>query len=128
MVTLYRAAQDDYLSQGMSFAESRETAALYADNPGFGGAHIYTCDVDVVDDAVLDLTGLSTAEAAALLGLTDPGAIGVDEWIPRITHRLDERVANGLQWVRVDESYPRGTVTWIWVGESSDEPSLELAE
>jgi hypothetical protein len=128
MTTLYRAAKDDYVSQGISFAESRETAELYLDNPGFGGATVYTCDIDPADDAVLDLSGLSTSEAAELIGLSDPGAIGVDEWIPRIVHRLEERVSAGLQWVRVAESYPRGTVTWIWVGESCDEPELESAE
>lgn len=127
MTTLYRAAKDDYVSQGISFAELRETAELYCANPGFGGANIYTCDIDPADGSVLDLSELSTSEAAELLGLSDPGAIGVDEWIPRIVHHLEERVAAGLQWVRVAESYPRGTVTWIWVGESCDEPELETA-
>ena len=53
-------------------------------------------------------------------GLSHPGAIGADEWVPRISYDLREA---GIEWVRVRESYPAETVTWIFVG--SDDPDME---
>lgn len=124
MTTLYRAAKDDYLDQGYSFTESRETAELYMNNPGFGGGKIYTCEAT---GRVLDLTGVSMANAAAMLGCKDPCAIGVDEWLPRTVAALDAAREQGYSWVTVSESYPAGTTTWIWVGDSSDEPEITEA-
>lgn len=122
---LYRAAQDDYIAQGYSFAETRGAAKAYLDNPGFGGAHLYQAEVELEDGDVYDATELSTSELAEALGVTDPGAIGVDEWIPRSPKVMDLLAESGAKWVRVRESYPADTVTWIWIGDSSDEPELE---
>lgn len=121
MTTLYRAAEDDYIDTGYSFAETEETARLYLDNPGFGGRNIYSCKAT---GKRLDLTGMSVAEAAAELDMDDPGAIGVDEWIPRTVTALETAQERGYSWILVDESYPRGTVTWIWCGSVDDEPEL----
>jgi hypothetical protein len=125
MVRLYRAAGDDYVSQGFSFAECAKAAEAYLDNPGFGGRGLYTCEIDVSPESVFDATGMDVGELAAELGLGHPGAIGVDEWVPRTQRALDALEARGVRWVVVTESYPVGTRTWIYV--SGDEPVLEAA-
>ena len=119
---LWRAANDDYISDSASFATDRETAEAYLDNPGYGGDTLYYADVE--PSAVLDLTG-PDAMARLLDALDsdhDYGAIGVDELAPRLADRLCQA---GYQWVLVRESYPADTTTWIYVGGSSgDEPEL----
>jgi hypothetical protein len=123
---LWRAANDDMIVGCASFAETRDAAELYLDNPGYGGHTLYTADVEPTD--VLDLTG-DDAMADLLAAIDsdhDFGAIGIDELVPRISQRLAER---GVQWVRVCESYPEDTITWIYVGGScGDEPELIEAE
>lgn len=123
---LWRAANDDHISDSASFAETRETAEAYLDNPGFGGDTLYYADVDV--DEYLDLTGDDAIERLleALGSDHDYGAIGVDELVPRVAGRLADA---GVQWVRVRESYPADTVTWVYTGGvMGDEPELIEAE
>jgi hypothetical protein len=116
--TLYRAAADDSIGTGTSFAESRATAGGYRSNPGFGGTRIYSAEIEACD--VLDLRGMTVADAAEMLGQGDPGAIGIDEWLPRDVDALATARATGALWALVDESYPRDTTTWIWLGTSDD--------
>lgn len=121
---LYRAADDDHISDSASFAETREVAECYLDNPGFGGANLYCAEVEI--DDYLDLTGDDASEllADAIGDDHDFGAIGIDELVPRIASRLCDA---GVQWVRVNESFPEDTTTWIYVGGvMGDEPTLEL--
>lgn len=122
---LWRAANDDHISDSASFAEDRETAEAYIDNGGFGGSTLYYADVEPTD--MLDLTG-DDAMADLLAAIDsdhDYGAIGVDELVPRLAGKLCDA---GYQWVRVNESYPAKTVTWIYVGGvCGDEPELEVA-
>jgi hypothetical protein len=121
-ITLWRAADDDYIGDSASFAESREVAELYLDNPSFGGARLYRAEVEAHD--VLDLTSDGAERLRDALG-SEPrfgGAVGLDEIVPRIAEDLRDA---GYQWVRVPESYPAGTVTWVYVGGSSgEEPEL----
>lgn len=123
---LWRAASDDHISDSASFAETREAAEHYLNNPGFGGDTLYTADVDPCD--VLDLTG-DDAMADLLAAIDsdhDYGAIGVDELVPRIADKLCDA---GIQWCKVRESYPEDTITWIYVGGAcGDEPELVEAE
>ena len=123
---LWRAANDDYVSDSCSFAETREAAELYLDNPGFGGSVLYTAEVEIAE--YLDLTDADGMERLqAVLGSDhDFGAIGIDELVPRVAARL---CAAGVQWVKVCESYPADTMTWIYVGGGlGDEPTLIEAE
>jgi hypothetical protein len=123
---LWRAANDDHIGDSCSFAETREAAEAYLDNPGFGGDTLFTADVEVGD--YLDLTGDDAVEQlqAALGSDHDFGAIGIDELVPRIADRLCEA---GVQWVRVCESFPAETTTWIYVGGvAGEEPELVEAE
>ena len=123
---LWRAANDDYISDSASFAECRESAEMYLNNPGFGGSTLYYAEVEISE--YLDLTGSDAMELLqATLGSDhDFGAIGIDELVPRIAHRLCEA---GVQWVKVCESYPEDSTTWIYVGGGlGDEPTLIEAE
>lgn len=125
--TLWRAAQDDYVDTGYSFAESRQTAEAYLDNPGFGGARIYIATIETEDDQVIDLTDKDTGDVADMLDVQHPGAIGLDEWLPRSPRVLDSLRERGYLWARVAESYPAESTTWIWLGTGADDEP-ELAE
>jgi hypothetical protein len=116
---LWRAASDDLIVGSASFAETREAAELYLNNPGFGGDTLYFAEVEI--DDYLDLTGDDALERLqeSLDDDHDYGAIGIDELVPRVSRRLAEA---GVQWVKVCESYPEHTITWIFVG--GDEPEL----
>jgi hypothetical protein len=120
-VTLYRAADSDTWSDCASFAESLEAAKCYLDNPGFGGARLWTTTVEIDESTVLDLTDCDDAVqvVADRIGRNHPGAIGADEYAPRVSYELRDA---GVVWVRVQESYPEDTITWIFVG--SDDPEL----
>ncbi len=122
---IWRAAKDDIIVDTASFSEERSAAEAYLDNPGYGGPTLYYADVE--PEAVLDLTEATDAIVMIMeiAGLSHPGAIGVDEWIPRIAAELHEA---GYDWVRHTESYPAGTITWTWIGDSADEPELLPAE
>lgn len=124
--TLYRAADDDMIVGTASFAETLETAREYLDNPGFGGDRLWTTTVEIDDSTLLDLSGDNNAigTVCALLGCEHPGAIGIDEWVPMIVS--SDLAALGYEWVRVRESFPADTVTWIFIG--SDDPELEEIE
>ena len=125
IMILWRAANDDHISDSASFAERREVAEAYLNNGGFGGDTLYCADVEPCD--VLDLTsdGLETL-MRVLDRDSDWGAIGVDELVPRIAGKLCDL---GYQWVKVNESYPQDTTTWIYVGGvCGDEPELTECE
>jgi hypothetical protein len=121
-LTLYRAADTDTWSDCASFAESLEAARTYLDNPGFGGSHLWTTTVEIDESTVLDLTDCDDAVAVIVdrIGSEHPGAIGADEYAPRVSYELRDA---GVEWVRVRESYPADTITWIFVG--SNDPELE---
>lgn len=120
--TLWRAANDDFVRQGTAFAEERAVAELYLDNPGYGGSTLWKARVSVPEEAVLDLRGVSVRELTRRLGVHNPGAIGLDEWLPQAVRVLDLLAEQGVEWVLVDESYPAGATTWIFVG--GEEPEL----
>ena len=117
---LWRATDDDIITDCASFAETREAAEAYLDNPGYGGRALYVAEVE--PERVLDLVDESdpVQRLADLLDIRHPGAIGADEWVPRICERIAEA---GYEWVRVRESHPCDTVTWIWI--AGDEPEME---
>lgn len=121
-ITLYRAASDDLIVGSASFATNLEAARAYLDNPGFGGRTLYRAEVEIDADTLLDLVDAIDPIQSIMdrTGLRHPGAIGVDEWIPRISYELRDA---GIEWVRVKESYPAETVTYTFVG--TDDPEME---
>lgn len=126
-LTLWRHADDGNIVGSASFAASRKSAEAYKDNPGFGGETLYKSTVDINPKEVLDLYDLDEADAIKkirkITGLRHPGAIGPDEWIPRIASQGDEFRDAGIEWVRVRESHPVDSETWIFVG--SDDPEMD---
>lgn len=121
-MVLWRASNDDHISDSASFAESKESAVMYLNNPGFGGGKLFKTEVDVGE--YLDLTGDDAMDVIreALDTDHDYGAIGVDELVPRVASELADA---GIQWVKVNESFPEETTTWIYVGGSlGEEPEL----
>lgn len=124
--TLWRAADTDTIVDSASFSADRGAAEAYLDNPGFGGAILWRAEVEVESETLLDLYDVDEEEAFGrlcdLTGLPHPGAIGVDEWVPRISYDLRDA---GIEWVRVRESYPAGADTWIFVG--TDDPEMVAA-
>jgi len=120
---LYRAADDDLVTDTASFSASRDAAREYLDNPGFGGRNLYKTDVEIDPERFLDLSDMDPDDAIKVLmdrtGKTHPGAIGPDEWVPRISYDLRDK---GIDWVRVKESFPVESDTYIWVG--GNDPDL----
>lgn len=126
MKTLWRASKDDYVEQGTSFTPKQSVARLYLSNPGYGGGSLYKTSVDLAKQPGLDMTGWSWSDVRKRLDVDVPSGIGIDAWLPRDSKMLDAIRALGYFWARVDESYPEGTVTWIWCGNSDDDaPELE---
>jgi len=123
---LYRAADDDYVDSGFSFSPDRETAEAYLKNSGYGGGVLYKTVVHPADAQILDLRGRSTRSLARQFDMEDPGAIGIEEWIPREPELQAAIRAAGYLWAIVDESYPDGSESWIWTGNvNDDEPVLK---
>ena len=120
---LYRASNDDYVDEGYSFAESPEIAALYTNNPGFGGASIWVTTSAVRRSDAVNLRRETSSCLAYALDLSDPGAINVDEWLPRSYDVREALRRIGYKWAIVRESYPEDSSTWIWLG-GDDEPEL----
>lgn len=131
MLVLWRAADDDYVDQGYSFTPDLEAAQAYLDNPGYGGAYLWQAVVDPVEEETLDWRDMSVGEAVHELGFRDPGATNLDEWLPRTPAALDALRDLGYLWVRITETYPANTETWLWLGRGDDldvEPELFLVE
>ncbi|HEY3498030.1 MAG TPA: hypothetical protein VGK73_25200 [Polyangiaceae bacterium] len=120
---LFRAADSDSIGDCASFAETLETARAYLSNPGFGGRSLYSAECEIDDSSVLDLVDATdpVAVIAETIGKAHPGAIGADEYAPRVSYEIRDA---GYDWVRVSESFPAGTVTWIFVGGLDVEPNL----
>lgn len=127
MRRLYRAADDDYISDTASFAVDKETARAYLDNPGFGGKNLYKTDVDIDPDDVLDIRDdLQEAQLARLVeesGMAHPGASTADREItqPEVYESLRRK---GYKWVRLNDTYPEGAETWTYIGGPEHEPLL----
>lgn len=128
--TLYRAADDDYLSDCASFAAYRSDAEAYLDNPGFGGSRIWVTEVEIDDDAVLDIrSSRDDAQVQALLDAIEsdrePCGATVDAILgePAVVEALTSR---GYRWVRLTDSYPDDCETWTWLGAGT-EPELTVS-
>jgi len=119
---LWRAASDDSVNTGYSFAEERKVAEASV----FGSDKLYRASIEYHRDSVLDWTEITAKAAAAILDMSDPGPVGLYEWLPRTQQAMDKLNKIGYQWVKVSESYPRSK-TWVWIGDGLDnEPKLEL--
>lgn len=123
-VKLYRAAEDDIVTDSASFSEDVEAAKAYLDREGSSGGKrkLWTTTIDPHAVRVLDVVEEDdpTEVIADFLGKAHPGSIGADEYVPRVSYELRDL---GIEWVRVLESYPEESITWIWVG--GDDPEMK---
>ena len=127
---VYRAANDDFLMQGFSFAEIREDAEAYLDNPNFGGSAIYVCDIPS-DHSILDITDDPWNRLSELAGREiDPscGAGMVSQAIQFVPHILDTIAEAGYDWVRYVDDFPPGCVTYTACSGRASELPVEPEE
>ena len=125
--TLWRAATEDYIPDAASFAATREDAEAYLDNPPFGGDILYRARIETVERRILDLYDKRDPVTYLVRKYDEPhpGAIGVEEWIPR-SPSLQESIHNdGYDWAVIRDSFPEDAETWIWLGDFEHEPELE---
>lgn len=128
-VTLWRAADDDYVPDAASFARRRVDAEAYFDNRGFGGAELWKARVRTSEARVLNLYAERdpVSFVVELLGIGHhPGAIGIEEWIPMRPEVQAGLHDAGYDWVIVLDSFPEGAETWLWIGPFEREPELEM--
>jgi hypothetical protein len=121
--TLYRAADSSDITGPTAFAAARETAEAYLDNPGFGGAILWTVQVDVPDAAILDVRSESDSEQVqAIVAATglDMGAATAD-WLVMQDAVAEALVALGYRWVRLLDTYPVGAETWVCLHAEEDQ-------
>lgn len=130
-ITLYRAADDDYVMPQTSFAEDREVAEAYLDNLGFGGEKMWTAEIEVDPATVIDFRDDRPAIVKALGLEDDPGAMSDAEILTRgdYASRVDRLTERGYAWAIVYDDYPkRESVNWIWLGSDDvEEPEMKMA-
>lgn len=125
---LWRATDSGYCGTWSCWAEDREDAEAYQDNPGFGGETLYQVDVEVDWPTVLDLAGLKDLDALRLVAeIADLD----EEWVEdafRSTAYAYEAIEGrnklrkafveaGYLWIRYMDSYPYDCRTWVYIGE-----------
>jgi hypothetical protein len=123
---LYRAGNSDILTGVTSFAADIADAREYLDNPGYGGNTLYTVDIDIDAEHVLDIRDSSDgAQVDALIEITgiDMGAVTAD-YMLSAGHVIDALIDRGYYWVRLMDTYPEGCETWTWL-YAGEEPDLE---
>lgn len=110
---LYRAAENDSIMVGYSFAGRRQDAESYLDNPGFGGPILYRCRVTL--SGVIDLTAGWDALSEAIGEEVIPAKWGYH--FARTVTASDvicERLASrGYQWAMIVDDYPEGCITYV---------------
>jgi len=125
---IYRASKDDYIGQGFSFAEKKEDAKAYLDNPGFGGACLFSAKIPA-NHKILDLTDEAWTTLSATIGrdiTPDMGGYMISQAIQLVPGLLDDIADSGYDWVRYIDDYPIGCVTLTVC--SSDAEDIEISE
>ena len=127
-VRLFRAAADDFVRVGTSFAENRSVADAYTNNPGFGGPNVYIGDV--VTGKVLDLT----KESDQWAGLSKATGEAIDQarsqfhFARALTENdelLTKLAGKGYSWVRFVDDFPEGAVTWVPVTDEAADAAAD---
>lgn len=141
MKTLYRAADQSTARQGACFTSSQADAEAYLDNPGFGGATLYSVEIDprfrleclgrrnglqeLAEDLFETLGG--DHESA-----DDLRQSWVDAGLTRVFQVIENRpavkraVAASYDWLVYEDDYPEGCETWMYLGDGEIE--MEEAE
>ena len=128
---LYRAGNSDVLTGPTAFATTKASALAYLGAPtGFGGDTLYSTRISYEPSEVLDVRDQSDDRQLRAIvdaaGQDEPGAITADAFVmgDRVADALS---AQGLRWVRLLDTYPEYSETWVWLG-AGDDPELEEIE
>jgi len=135
-VRLYRA--DASVPTPCSFATTLAAAAVYQDNPPFGGPWLYRAEIQPPEAWILDVYALGSGSDEALsalvaaAGCRHPGAASPAAWLSMPGGPAARLRAAGYRWVRIADDFPCGAETWTWIGDADDflagdEPELEEA-
>lgn len=124
---LYRTANDTHVnSDTTSFAEERDAAEAYLDNPNFGGARLYEIDVEIDDATVLDITRREPRWLREMIENRGGGCRGAA--IASSSRIADAIAERGYKWVRLVDSYPEGAITMMLLGSDyAVEDALDAA-
>src|SRR5262245_54421765 len=114
MKTLYRAANDDQVRVGYSFAGRCSDAKAYLDNPGFGGPTLYRCCIDM--SHVSDRTESPWERLSE--GLDDTIEPSHHQYHFPSTVTASDKIcaklaAAGYRWARIVDDYPEGCITYV---------------
>lgn len=133
-IRLYRAAGRNTVSSGCCLAADESDASAYLDNPGYGGATLYTLTAEVDTDAVLSLVdgrraGVPHGRKASDAWHTLADALGVEASALRRGERIERIIddparraalrAAGYEWVVYEDTYPDQCVTWVYLGSET---------
>lgn len=128
--TLYRAADTDILTGPTAFAARLSSAREYLDNEGFGGSTLYRTTVEYEDSQILDVRNASDSRQLRALvkasGQHHPGAMTADAYVMQ-DKVSDALIAAGYRWVRILDTFPEGSETWVYLYDGED-PDLEEIE
>ena len=129
-MTVYRACDEGYAGPEACYAESREAAEAYLDNPGFGGRHLW--EVHLAEGTkILDLTDRDwKSDLSEQLGMRDEwGYPDRDPWFgfahagearENILDLDDELVELGFTHIRYVDDYPADCVTICRIAPGND--------
>lgn len=121
IMILYRAANNEFITGPTSFASLMSSAIAYMDNPGFGGNKLYELVVDIDPSTVLDIR--DDSQDAQVMALIDASGISMGATTADFL-AVQERVADsllvkGYNWIRLIDTFPEGSETWVFIGEDS---------
>lgn len=123
---LYRATNDRSDAENVPinscWSPELSTAESYTDNPGFGGRHIVSVEIDPAVVAVADWTdaaGGTRAMIRDLMGDTDEAEEMIGEWAGYEVFQAIENsatlrrlAAEQYDWVSYTDDYPAGATTY----------------
>lgn len=127
----YRAADDDFVRVGTSFAETLEVAVAYRDNPGFGGARLWQVEVEprrVLDLVDQDDPWQSLSEAAGREIRPEQYQYHFARVLATDDSVCESLAAAGYDWVRYPEDFPADSVAWTPVSEDAADAAYDATE
>jgi hypothetical protein len=129
MKNIYRAAKDDDVRVGYSFAGRRSDAEAYLDNPGFGGPVLYRSRVDMA--GMIDLTESPWETLSETLGEEiDPAhhQYHFPSTVTACNKICDALAAKGYHWARIIDDYPEGCITYVALTAEAADAAEEAME
>lgn len=121
---IYRAANDDYISQGYTFSEDIDAAREYLDNPNFGGDTLYESTIPS-SHKILDLSDTESAweTLSEIYGkeiTPDMGQYEISQAVQIIPNLLDSINDAGYDWVKYVDDFPKGSISYTVVSDKAE--------